>query len=113
MQGTDFDFEKNPYHYEVHFKPNVKILVLDTLKKVDDFIAQYGTIEYINWSKFVSTGYQGIEFPNYYDLDLRELHHKEMKYFWLYSWDINSGCVWDPTAIDYLVDVSQEVINNL
>jgi hypothetical protein len=110
MEGTDFAFQKNPYHYEVHLKPNAKILVLDTRQKVDDFIAQYGTIEYINWSNFVSTGYQGIEFPNYDDLDLRIL--KPKKYFWLYSWDVNSGCVWDPEAIDYLVDVSQEVIDN-
>ena len=111
MRGTDFDLEIHPYHYEVHLKSDANILVLDTLEKVDKFIAKYGNGEYINWLAVVEqSDYQGIEFPNYYDLNLRELRPK--KYSWLYSWDIDSGCVWDPTAIDYLVDVSEEVINS-
>lgn len=109
MAGTDFDLKNTPYHYEVHLKSGANILVLDTFEKVEAFTNQYKAAKYINWSDVERSGYQGIEFPNYYDLNLREL---KGKYFWLYSFDIDSGCVWDPSTIDYLVDVSGKVNDN-
>jgi len=66
------------------------ILILDTRDKVVDFSEKYGNGEFfVNWKNVVEH-YKGIEIPNY----------KSVNYYkWMNGWDIDSGCIWDLTAI--------------
>jgi hypothetical protein len=50
----------------------------------------------INWIK-VSQNYDGIEIPNYYDVKM--MGYKDYVYSWLYTWDVDSGCIWNASGI--------------
>lgn len=99
MTDSEFGFKKQKYHYEVYLKNGSNILKLITRKQVDEFIDEYKAEkvvhmsgEGIDWIR-VAKDYQGIEFPNYTEIDMRQWHRRDMKYDWLYSVDVNSGCV--------------------
>ena len=89
------------YIYKLYLDTS-KILTLDTEDSYINFTRQYSTnTNYpynIDWD-LVSKKYKGIEFPNYEDLDVRNLHRKSKEYEWIYSIDINSGCIWDGSAV--------------
>jgi hypothetical protein len=70
------------------------ILIIDTNEKLNEFDEKFrgDTIYSVKWSE-VAKAYKGIEFP--------KLKHL-LGYKWMDSWDIDSGCIWDLTAIkDY------------
>jgi len=89
------------YIYKLYLDTS-KILILDTKDSYINFTRQYSTnTNYpynIDWD-LVSKKYKGIEFPNYEDLDVRLLYQKSDEYKWIYPIDVNSGCIWDTSAI--------------
>lgn len=90
-----------PHRYKLEIDMS-KVLVVDTIEKMYDlnkFVVN--TDEYFNrynydidWAVFDKMGYKGIEIPRYmYEL------RRDDKFFWYYSWDIASGCIWDTNII--------------
>jgi len=106
------DFSKHKYGYKVYVD-NSKILSLIDDEDLDNFIWRYqeeighSQDGYSSWEQFgksinwqkVSRNYSGIEMPRYQELGWRTLHHKHKKYLFLYSWDVDSGCIWRPDGI--------------
>lgn len=77
------------------------ILVINTIEELDQFIDTYNVGRNIDWVK-VAEEYDGIEFPTYSKNRFRSLAFSStdhMKYMWVYSMDIASGCIWNPRAI--------------
>lgn len=76
------------------------ILILNTINDVRKLKTEFGVFVKlgiaINWGK-VSEKYKGIEIPN---IDF----YKSRSYFdddmWLSMWDVDSGCIWDLSAIN-------------
>jgi hypothetical protein len=69
--------------------------------------------KYPQWTK-VAEKYSGIEIPVYSELGFRNLKDENRtKYHWLYTWDINSGCIWKPDGVVRLKEMgSGETILN-
>lgn len=80
------------------------ILLISSPKDLLWFFKKYQKIKYgysmVDWG-LVKMHYKGIEIQNYQDLKIfsLELFDNIRNYLWLYSWDINSGCVWDLSSI--------------
>lgn len=66
----------------------------------DDLMASYS----IDWPE-VAKLYDGIVITPY--LWSRRLHRGSS---WYYGWDCASGCIWNPAAIDYIVDLPNMAI---
>jgi len=85
--------EMPEWEFENYFKVEVdknKILILDTIKKAEEFTEQYSDDPFsIEWSE-VSKEYSGIEIPDYNEVS---------KFQWMSTWDVSSGCIWDKNAI--------------
>mgnify|MGYP000097111321 CR=1 FL=1 len=88
------------YAYKVF--PNISnILVINTIEELDQFIDKYNVGRNIDWVR-VAEEYDGIEFPSYSREGFRILAFSSsdhMKYMWVYSMDIASGCIWNPSGI--------------
>jgi hypothetical protein len=82
------------------------IFVLDSIEKYQYIIDNYGFLGrwgdgLIDWAK-LSANYKGIEIPNYDSLRNKIPDDSYDNNNWISSWDVNSGCIWDLTAIkDY------------
>jgi hypothetical protein len=88
--------------HQVLIKKSAQILLILSLKGLDDFHRKYRQPLYkgskfcgINWLE-VANGYQGIIISPYQYK--RRLSPIEM--FWYYPWDCASGCIWDVSAIE-------------
>lgn len=105
---------KNHFSLEID---TTKILILDSVKKIEDFHKEYGELpdwmkkdklkiiknhEYINWEK-VAEKYSGIEISPY-QYSLR------FKLMWYYGWDIASGCIWSLDCIQSHKLITEEKI---
>jgi hypothetical protein len=101
-------FEGREYIYKVTLKKNIKILKLDTLKKLLKFQKKYRTkyiYEYqnhINWKK-VCKDYDAIFFTKFYEV-LKNLHKSVdeiefQKYEWYKYMDLNSACIFRPSLV--------------
>lgn len=96
---------KNLYSLEID-KSNV--LVIKTAQQMKNFYKKYknkdawisfgGNDDYINWER-VAQEYDGIEIATYF-WKYRHL------FPWYYSWDVASGCIWNPKAIKSIKHVS-------
>lgn len=84
--------------YSLNHKANV--LSIRNEIQLDDFTREYGCSQWggqtnlmIQWSE-VAKKYDGIEIMDY-------LHNCRLqsKFFWYYSWDVGSGCIWRPKTI--------------
>ena len=87
-----------------------KICQLITVDDVTRFSQKYVTLDangrdyFPNWSE-VAKDYSGIEIPNYKTDNLRNLHGKDnlkknhRLYWWLYGWQLESGCIWKPDGL--------------
>lgn len=73
------------------------ILLLDTVKKIEEFNREYKDGYFIDWRK-VSEQYNGIEICPY-QWDLR------LKLNWYYTWDVASGCIWDKQAVKNITKI--------
>ena len=78
------------------------IAIIDTNEKIREFDEKFrgDTVYSVKWSE-VAKIYKGIEFP-------RLRHISWFK--WMDSWDIDSGCIWDLTAIKNYVANNCEII---
>ena len=66
--------------------------VLDSDVRTRVFIDTYGAGEgAINWPAFCAIGYTGVEI-NPYSMTFRYKN-------WYYAWDVESGVVWEPSAL--------------
>ena len=91
------------YVYKLYIDmSNSNIIVLNTEESYKDFTKKYSIgRDYphnIDWN-LVSKEYKGIEFPNYKELGVRNLYQESEEYKWIYSIDVNSGCIWDGSVI--------------
>lgn len=96
-------WDEAQYAYKIF--PNLaNILVINTIEELDQFIDTYNVGRNIDWVK-VAEEYDGIEFPTYSKNRFRNLAFSSsdhMKYMWVYSMDIASGCIWNPRGIKSL-----------
>jgi hypothetical protein len=83
------------------------ILVLNTIKKVKDFNEKYIIVllktpnfdfKVIDWNK-VRKDYKGIELRNYHKINDSKFMFFSIEFLWLMTWDVDSGCIWDLSAI--------------
>lgn len=79
-----------------------KVLVLETVEQCEDFFKKYGFevcsgIHYIDWEQ-VCKNHTGVEIRNYYDLKWSK-SILDKSHYWLYPWDVSSGCIWDLSII--------------
>lgn len=90
------------YVYKLYINMG-EIISLNTEESYKDFTKKYSTgVNYpynIDWNS-VSKDYKGIEFPNYEELGVRNLYKESKEYYWTYSIDVNSGCIWDTSIIN-------------
>lgn len=93
-------WDEAQYAYKVF--PNIpNLLVINTIDELDQFIGKYNAGRNIDWVR-VAEEYDGIEFPSYSREGFRNLAFSSadhMKYMWVYSMDIASGCIWNPSGI--------------
>jgi|688.fasta_scaffold24779_16 hypothetical protein len=89
------------YIYKLYLDMS-EIMILNTEDLFKEFTEKYSTHQNyphnINWD-LVSKKYKGIEFPNYEEIGVRNLHQESKEYYWAYTIDANSGCIWDVSAI--------------
>lgn len=96
-----------PHKYKLEIDMS-KVLVVDTIEKMHDMNKHVvNTEEYfyrhnydIDWPYFEKQGYKGIEIPRY----MRELRMNK-DFFWYYSWDVASGCIWDTSIIKSITKI--------
>lgn len=96
-----------PHRYKLDIDMS-KVLVVDTIEKMHDINKHVvNTDEYfhkfnydIDWTYFDKKGYKGIEIPRYMH-ELRMNHD----FFWYYSWDVASGCIWDTSIIKSITKI--------
>jgi len=88
---------------------NDRLLVIDSWEKLLAFQAQYAigmesrtTMGFvmIDWER-VSERYSGIEVRNYNEINakVKEDFSSINQFLWFSGWDVNSGCIWDLSAI--------------
>lgn len=124
-QSQSYALERLVYEFEVTILPTARILYLSTAKELDDFTVEYkssggmntemekfrennfrlsphfnflanypATVYEIDWHR-VAEKYQGIIITPYiWECRL------DGGLFWYYSWDCESGCIWDAAAIE-------------
>ena len=69
-------------------------LLVNYLKKDDEINALDAGLP-IDWNK-VANDYKGIEMTN---VDLFKMNSTLIRANWIYNWDVDSGCIWDLSAI--------------
>ena len=83
------------FSYEIDINSSA-MLMISSLDELDAFHDKYirpGKFEkVIDWSAVQADGYAGIEICPYQ-------RKRRMTYFWYYSWDVASGCIWNDAAI--------------
>ena len=92
------------YDYVHKIEVTDKVLSLDTIDKCIEFTKRYGIeqawgnhpIYKIDWIK-VAKDYSGIEVTQPYKWS--RIHEHEYTLWWLYGWDVGSGCVWNEDGI--------------
>jgi hypothetical protein len=111
------DWER-PHHFDIEIDP-AKVLILARPKDIIRFTDEYGVIrdygytqphgfsrscDHIDWPS-VARSYSGIEISPYQ-------HSLRLDFFaaWYYTWDIASGCIWNPDAILGITKVPDEAI---
>jgi GNAT superfamily N-acetyltransferase len=95
----------NTYEYIHKIDVTKKVLRLETIKQCLEFTDRFGSDAswhrhyLINWDK-VAKVYSGIEVTNPRDFHLDEERIGGAKLWWLYGWDVGSGCIWREDGIE-------------
>jgi len=93
---------KHAYVFEINKDNIIRII---SKNDVIDFTHEFGDGKgIINWGA-VKNKYSGIEMPTYRKFGFRNMHDDDIKYKWLYSWDIPSGCIWKPDGITKITKI--------
>jgi hypothetical protein len=91
------------YRYKIKID-KTNIMVIDSIQKSDEFYEifkgkmELSSIQFIDWEK-VAQAYMGIEIPNINALRSGDYWMTRNKWWNYSSWDISSGCIWNPMAI--------------
>ena len=106
--------------YKIYVDPS-KIYSINSREKLEEFCDEFvrhprinGILEeYPQWNR-VAEKYSGIEIPVYAELGFRDLKDENRRrYYWLYTWDISSGCIWKPDGVVRLKEMgSGETVLN-
>jgi len=92
------DFGKENRHgYKVYIDTS-KVFSINTVEDLNYINENYSMEgDNINWGKFAQD-YNGVEIPSIFKLGV------EFKgpYSWLSTWDMSSGCIWNPASITKL-----------
>ena len=84
-----------------------KMCVLDDLEIAMDFYGKYrfhvdkGNFNAIDWKK-VMADYTGMEIPDVAGLNWE---YSMRGIIWLRNWDVNGGCIWDLSAVEWRTSV--------
>ena len=95
----------NSYDYIHKINVTNKVLKLETIEQCLEFTDRFGSDAswhrhyLINWDK-VAKVYSGIEVTNPRDFHLDEERIGGAKLWWLYGWDVGSGCIWKEDGIE-------------
>jgi hypothetical protein len=68
-----------------------RFVKLTTVAAIDTFTRKYGAGDYIHWDR-VAQDFTGIEICPYQQSRRHSL-------LWYYTWDVASGCFWDPHVL--------------
>jgi hypothetical protein len=90
-QTHEFHTDNTKYKYRVSLNLGASILVISTFKKLLAFNDKYDLNNNIDWNS-VAKHYDGIIIAPLIDEGRR-------KFFWYYSWDCSSGCIWNSDVI--------------
>lgn len=93
---ADFHLEFLRYAAEIILEPKAKVLVIDTLEKLDEFSANFEQKVdprgfYLDWYK-AKEKYDGIIIAPYQ-------WGRRLELVWYYTWDCASGVIWNLSAI--------------
>ena len=94
---------------EVFLRPDARTLHMSTHAEILEFTSEYATCRHrihlreIDWSR-VAKDWQVVMITPYV-----WSARMDMRCWWYYSWDVASGCVIDPAAIDRLEPVEWAV----
>lgn len=108
------------WQHQNHFELDVdmeKILVLDSVEKVDKFQSEFG--EFSSWAKKLKTEIHGFDLDvisinwsnvseKYSGIEINPYQYSLRRKLWLSGWDISSGCIWNLSAVK-----SYESINKI
>ena len=107
--AEEYGLEKLAYASEIYLHSGANLLHLDTVEAMHEFNAEYMCytipeaiiINEVDWRP-VTERYQGIIIaPYHYELRLNN------DFFWYYTWDCASGCIWDLDAIEKFEEIKQ------
>jgi hypothetical protein len=89
--------------WEVELDNTDKILVIETAEDVKKFTDAYYVgkqYNHIDWPR-VQKMYHGIEVRNFGEIKGSVGHRLFDLPMWFCTWDLDSGCIWNPAAIKY------------
>lgn len=94
----------NYLFYKITFDKS-KLMILNNMSQVVNFTEKYSIkskgYTYIDWPK-VAKSYSGFQVKDYHKVreQIMKKYDFSEKYLWYYMIDINSGCIWNSSAID-------------
>ena len=101
-ESEGFQTSKTKFSYEIEINSAAMYMIRST-EEIEQFHNKYarkGRFEkVIDWKAVQDDGYAGIEICPYRS-------EKRMAYFWYYTWDVASGCIWDDAAILNIREIS-------
>jgi len=131
--SNQLDFLANRYNYVHKIKITDKVLSINTIDEAIDFTKKYGVQEHgsymnrflIKWVD-VAEDYSGIEVKDpaswsriddtYVRIEDGNQKNYNLRYlfWWMFSWDVASGCVWREDGIESieLFDWEQEIMDS-
>jgi hypothetical protein len=96
--------EYDKYRYKLYVDTS-NIAVINNLEEADRFHDEFkyedpnhSGVQGINWPKVAQT-YMGVEIPNFAALYTEKYDEMRNRWFNYSSWDLSSGCIWNPAAI--------------
>ena len=96
---------------ELELAPSAKILIVDTLEKLDDFHNTHNKggeafweSRNIHWDKLISS-YDGIIIAPY-------RWERRLEYMWYYGWDCASGVIWNLDCVSQVTALNLDVIES-
>ena len=106
---NEFPEAKGNYLYSVTLNPSADILFIRNLAGLDAFHEKYIVpdphsthVVLVDWPR-VAKEYDGIEICPY-----QWTRRLAKNFLWYYGWDVASGCVWNPRAIQGLEPIERK-----
>ena len=101
-----FGADRYQFSYEIEIN-SAAMYMISSKEDIEKFHEKYitrGKFEkVIDWKAVQDDGYAGIEICPY-----RSEKRMSPSYFWYYTWDVASGCIWDKAAILSIREITGE-----